>query len=498
MKSPGEAQRPAASAEQSVRPAAAEPRATRGRLEFWSVVALPFGSILVAAVVWLVAASRSGFWADDFLNLTTFYHSLGHLSDDHVNTGKYIINVFWALGTELFGNSSVVPFLVSTMLIFATGTALWLTVGTRSHWGVVEAWWIGGIFIAVGAWLPTALWSSNVTHSGGFLALGVGFWAYERAIKSESLGRSASWSVASGIAWTLAVVSNLLYIGLLPIAAYCAFHQFKRLTTLDLSARRAAIFTGLWSIALPIAYFAAIGYPATKSSSAYAATGLSYVRTNFDFYRSVLAPSAALVVMYVALIVAGVVGGILAMRRREWFAIAVLLAAGATAVPALVQGQQREIHYMAMPLLLLLSSLGASAHELRLVAPAPRRRVDAGLGLAAGLTLILVFLHASDLRSAWISEPYGSDLATFRSQVAQLAPAGGVICARMAMTATQETAFIDQMENTDGFYVPPIDAGAVFLLTGSQACPAPAPNARLTIAINPRGNWVATAEGTST
>ena len=41
--------------------------------------------------------SRSGFWGDDFLFLTHFNRTLGDLSDDHINTGKYAANLFWAL-----------------------------------------------------------------------------------------------------------------------------------------------------------------------------------------------------------------------------------------------------------------------------------------------------------------------------------------------------------------------------------------------------------------
>jgi hypothetical protein len=465
------------------------------RSAFVLLVAIPFGVVAVMGIVWAVAASRSGFWADDFLNLTYFARSLGNLANEHVNTGKYVINVFWAFGTEAFGNGSVVPFLLTASLVFAAGTVIWLAVGTKRHWSAIQAWWIGGLFIATGAWLPTALWSSNITHSGGFLTLGVGFFAHERCIEAETSRATVRWSIVSGVAFTLAVVSNLLYIGLLPLAAYCAFHQFSKIVRLGMKARAAVALVGFWNLVLPLIYFFAVAYPATKSSSAYAHTGLSYIRGNLHFYRLALAPSALLEVLYGLLIVAAVVGAGLAVRRKDWFPIALLVAAAGTTAPALVQSQQREIHYVAMPLLLMFSALGAGSHELLTTARSERvRRMAAGVLVAAGVTLILLFRQASDLRSAWIEFPYGRALATFRSQVAELAPLGGVICVRLMMNAAERQAFIAQMSGANGFQVPPISAAAAFLFANNQTCPVTAPSARIAVGLNARGDWTAAAD----
>jgi hypothetical protein len=101
-------------------------------------------AILLGLVAWIVGVSRSGFWADDYLDLTHFHASLGNLSDSRINTGKYIINVFWAVGTAVFGRGSVVPFLLLDSVVLAAGLVIWLRVGVRAHWSSLEAWWIGG------------------------------------------------------------------------------------------------------------------------------------------------------------------------------------------------------------------------------------------------------------------------------------------------------------------------------------------------------------------
>jgi len=162
------------------------------------LIVFPVGAVALSLMAWVTGLSRSGFWADDFLNLTSFNRTFGALSNDQINKGKYVINAFWALGTDAFGLGSVVPFLLLNGLILAAGVALWLWLGARRHWSAVEAWWIGGLFLASAAWLPTALWSSNITHSCGFLALGVGAVAHERCMAADTLRRTQAWSLLGG------------------------------------------------------------------------------------------------------------------------------------------------------------------------------------------------------------------------------------------------------------------------------------------------------------
>ena len=450
------------------------------------LLALPCAVLVLNFIVWIVGVSRSGFWADDFLNVTQYFRTLGDLSNDHVNTGKYIANIFWALGTEAFGNGSVVPFLVVNFLVFAAGLIIWLGVGAKERWSALDAWWIGGLFIATAAWLPTALWSSNIVHSGGFLALGAGLFAHERAMSARTVRTSVGWSAASGAAWTVAVVSDLLYIGLLVIAVYCAWYQIRKLRDLGVNAPGLAALVGFWNVLLPIIYFLAVAYPATTSSKVYAVNGPRFIHENLSFYRSVLAPSDLLTAVYAALLAGGIVGALAALRRRDFFPIAVLGAAGATALPALVQSQQRDIHYMAMPLLLLFSTLAAARPALL----GKSKRVRSSVLLGAAVTLLLLFRQGASVRAYFVQTPYGSNLATFRSEVSALTPEGGVVCAKLDLDASSQALFIAEMSGENGFRVPPISAAQTYLVAGATPCPPTAP-VQVTVNQNARGNFVA-------
>ncbi len=452
------------------------------------LLALPCAVILLSVMAWITAVSRSGFWADDFLNVTHFSGSLGDLSDDHINAGKYIINIFWAIGTEAFGSGSVVPFLMLNSFVFTLGLVMWLRAGTKSSWSSLEAWWVGSLFIATAAWFPTVLWSSNITHSGGFLALGVGLSAHRRSMTAGTARGSARWSVVSGAAWTLAIVSNILYIGLLVIVIYCAWHQFRKLRGFGIEIRRAFVIVSFWNLLLPIVYFFAVAYPGTTSNAVYAKTGLEFVHNNLRFYKSILAPTGLLTMVYVLLLAGGAIGSYVALRRRDSFPITVFVAAGATALPALVQGQQRDIHYIAMPLLLLFSALAAGA---RPVLTGQSRWLKGAILPPAVVTLLLLFGQGAGVRTFFVQSPYGNSLLKFRSEVSSLTPAGGSICAKLDLDKSQQVLLIAEMSGENGFLVPPINAAQAYFVPGVQPCPASGPVAHITISLNPRGDFVA-------
>jgi hypothetical protein len=462
-------------------------RSHRG-LETCLLVALPCAVVLLSVIVWITGVSRSGFWADDFLNVTHFARSLGNLSDDHINAGKYVINIFWAIGTEAFGEGSVVPFLLLNSLVFATGLILWLWIGAKTRWGIVGAWWIGGLFIATAAWYPTALWSSNITHSGGFLALGVGALAHSRSMGTRTVRGTVRWSVVSGVAWTFAIMSNLLYIGLMPIAAYCAWYQISKLRRLGMETSKAAVIVSFWNLLLPIIYFVTVAYPGTTTHQGYTVTGLRFVHENLRFYRLLLAPTSLLIAVYAALLIGTLVGVLISLRRREVFPVVLLSAAGATALPALVQSQQRDIHYMAMPLLLLFSALAAGACPTFL---RQSRRLKSLARLAAVTALLLLFRQGTDIRAYFVQTPYGSSLAAFRTDVASLTPEGGVICVRLNLDASHQAFLIAAMSGEDGFLVPPISAAQAYFVTGAKRCSTNSVAIHITVSLNGRGEFIA-------
>jgi hypothetical protein len=450
---------------------------------------LPLLAIALSVLVWISSVSRTGFWADDFINLTHYSRSLGDLSDETLNKGKYVINVFWALGTDAFGNGSAIPFLLLTTAIFATGLIVWLRVGSASRWRGLDAWWICGLFIATGVWFPIALWSSNITHSAAFLALGLGLLAHERCMRAQAIRGALLWSLACGASWLLAVASNLLYFGLLAIAVYCVLNHVSKLEGLGLARPRAMAAVGAWNLAIPIVYFATIAYPATTASSVYAHSDLSFAHANFRYYRAELAPTTLLSACYIAVLVLAIAGATAAIRRRDWFPAAVLVASGATAFPAFIQSQQRGVQYLAMSLLLLLSAFASGARPALLAAPNRRAGLSAGLLAAAVVMLALVFGQGSNIRSYYTQTPMGASLERFRAEVAAITPASGDICASLNLSTAEQELLSAELSGEDGFLVPPIDAARAYLVAPGQRCPAEGASTHITVTPDGRGGF---------
>jgi hypothetical protein len=286
-------------------------------------------------------------------------------------------------------------------------------------------------------------------------------------------------------------VSNIIYIGLIVIAAYCAVHQVLKIRQLGVATIKAGLAVGSWSLVLPFVYFLAVAYPATTTKPEYASASLKYVHQNLQFYRAQLAPSAILAALYIAVLVFALVGGVLAARRRDWFPLAVLGTAGATAAPALVQSQQRFVFYLAMPLLLTFSAFAAGARPLLRVQSRHLVQLSGGLLLAAGAMLVLVFGQGADLRSFFVQTPYGHRLNEFRSEVASLTSEAGAVCARLNLDAPHQALFNAEMSGANGFLIPPISVGQVFLLPPNTTCPARNSPAQITVSLDARGDFIA-------
>lgn len=463
------------------------------------VGAVPLVVFAISLRAIVLAISRSGFWADDFLYLTHFNHSLGSLTNDHVNVGKYVSNLFWGLGTTVFGRSSVAPYLVANAAVLATGVGLWLRAATSRGLTRNQAIWIVGLFVATGAWWPGAMWSSNITHSGAFLGLGAGALCAEQGLAARSGRATVLWMIASGAGWTFAAASNLAYIGVLVLAAWYVVLAARILT--ERGWGRAAIGAlGLWNLLVPLLYFFLVALPSTTSFAPYSHSSLSRLGPNLSYYRAEFAPTFALQLMYVVIIAIALAGAAISARRRRWFGTVTIATAAAVAVPALVQGQQRALNYVAMTLLLLFtaatigtSSLGVELANWRAKA-AGREGVRAAspiVAIVAIVTILAMFAHEANVQHYFESTPYGGALKRTRSQVARLVPARARLCVRMDLDPAAQTLLIAEMNGANGFRVPPIDAVSVALTPAGLGCPSA--TASVTIAQDAAGNFVASS-----
>lgn len=422
-----------------------------------------FVVLALVAAAWFSGLLRADFWADDFTNLSLYNHSVGDLTNTARNDGKYTINVFWWLGTVAFGTGSALPFIMVVSAVTVIGVVLWLRAGVPESWGQVQAWWVAAALAATSTPLGILLWASNIVHAVSFLSLGIAFAAHRRAQASATVRGGVAWSAAGAAAWLLLIVSNPLYLGALLLAVVFGVREYRGWITRAWPAPRtrkvAALITLLAQAGIPSMYFVLVAYPRTTSRSSYSTFGFGEIRGNVQFYMDRLAPTWWGLAVAVSIVLAA--GVLTIVRARvDVFPLTLMISAAAIAGPVFMQGQQRADHYLAVPVLLVLSALAAAvgARGTRGAwAQSPVVRV-AGVS-AALLSLFVLFDSSSGVRAWWTTTPLGSQLSEARDRVAEETSAGDPLCVELEMSDAASSAFLAGIGGEAGLQLPPVLAG---------------------------------------
>lgn len=431
--------------------------------------------VFLSATVWIGALLRSNFFADDFYQLAT-YSGFNNLFNVHLDQGQFAVNIFWTVGTMAFGYGSAVPYLLLNSSILFGGLGMWL-IGCRNRWPATYGWWVAGLLAANAAWMTTALWSANCTHSVALFALGGAMLCHESVLRAGELQAARSWSLLGAAAWLLVVASDPLYIGVVPIIIYCCLIQRPHL----LRSSGSSWLTNavlLCNVLLPSLYFALIGYPQKSAVAAYSGSSLRFIVTDLRLYVDQMAPSTITQAVYLSLAIVTGVAVVGALIRRDFFPVACGLSAALMIGILLTESQQIYPNYTVIPLLLVLSACLAGCTT---VARSSRWRVPsrsfrgAAIVLAA-ISLAVLFYAGSGVRAYFTATPYGDQrgLALFRYQVASMVPPGTPLCVVLELARADGVEFKAWMAQEYGFLLAPINAASVYFADSQGQCPSSA------------------------
>lgn len=428
-------------------------------------------AVVLHVLALIPAILEAQFFADDFTNLTRYYRTVGDLSDAGLNAGKYTINFYWAAGTVLFGQANPLPFVVFNTLCVLIGAWLWVRYAVDEHRSATFRPWVIACFVATTSAWPIMLWPSNSVHAIIFPILAGIAWAKHRASKASSARELLGLGVFCGALILVAVVSNPLYLGLASLVAWNTVIFAARSRVIGCS-QRVVLLTGVASVVLSVGYALVVAVPQTRSASAYSNTGLGFVRSSVRFYWDNATRSSTARYFVVATVVAAVALSAEALvRRRDGFSAACTVAAGAISWLLLLQGTQRAVHYLAVPLLLLMTAVGygfsTAGGGSRLGAP-----IVGVVGLLlATIGLVTLTTGSSSLRQYFITTPYGSELAAVRTDLSRLVGPGAVLCAEVRTSSVDNASFIAGLAGPAGFQVPPVSAVSTQFVDNLTACP---------------------------
>jgi hypothetical protein len=433
---------------------------------------LPCLVLLLSILAWIGGLLQSSFWADDFQNLV-FFHGFHNFFNMDFGQGQFSGNLFWTLGTMAFGSGSDVPYLLLNSSILAAGLAMWTLACNSTRWSELAGWWVIGLLIANAAWLEIALWSSNSTHSFALFGLGAGMLCHQRVLTSDTSPNATWWSIAGAMAWTLTVLSDPLYIGIIVLATYAGWTQKEHFQRWFRNRRIPFLIVG-WNILPPILYFLFIGYPQKIRSAIYSGSSIRFFPSDFHFYYTHMAPNAITATVYILLFVFVAVVVIGSAFRRDYFPLACFLAALIMVGIILTESHQRFENYTVLPFLLTVSA-GAAGWRTCLrspsLTPASLRFARRATLIITALVLGVLFNAGSQVRSYFDATPFGAELVPFRDQVSSLVPKGAQLCVVLELSPSGGSLIAAEMDPPYGFMTAPINAAGAYLVVSPSQCP---------------------------
>ena len=430
---------------------------------FFSIVRkLNYAVLFCFFLLWIASLTKTSFFADDYGFLKLYWKDLNLESGNTGNAGRYIVNIFFAFGTTIFGSGSAIPFEVISGSLLLAG--LWLiakSTSEKSH----ENLWSLQIFTIVtvfGGTLPLLLWSAGITHTGAIFFTGLSLFTFRKSKAVSNPNSEFLLVVVSGIFGIFVIVSNPLYVGVLVISIFHIF-DFSRnaLSTPDPKIKVKVFVVSTFGAIIPLAYFFLIAYPVTTKMTPYSKSGIKYIKNNIDNYANSLFWTSIVKSFFILICLSSLILALLIFRRNQK-AIAYFLAAAMTFGAILVQGQQQAVFYLVLPFILMLTSLKISFGDRQFLGPYL-------FSIFLFLFLIATIISGSRINSYFSSEPWGYKLKPLISEIEKVVAPGKNLFICFIGSQSQYSKFVASYSGTSAFEIPPIKAATVMLANNSCA-----------------------------
>lgn len=451
-----------------------------------SFATLVLGLSLLANLTGIFTA---GFFADDFTNLVRFNRSWGDLSP-MVNDGKFTMNLMWALGTLAFGASTPIPYLIAVTLLYWLGMVIFALSGQVLGWySATGSLWILSFQSATSFYLGITLWSSNVVHAASVFFIGLAFLSFVQGSVATDWKFSGRNSLFVSLFIGLAIVSNPLYLGFALLSVKSAMASRSLLIQSKIPERglgfREKLFVYIQFIAAisPIVYSFFIAIPSVTSKAIYSLASQSDALSNLEFYWEQSSALAPVRVVLAFVLITPLYSVVAEIARRRFVPLILLAAALSVFAILLLQSSQRSIHYLTMPMAVLVVLAVKAIMEVRESHNAFLRAMAV---LTGSLVLLSVFVGSTWQRSWFTEQTHTKSVNELRTNVFDLARGEDKICLELAMDDSQSNRLVASIGGDNGFRVYPFSFSSVEFRAEGKCDNRPG---ILNVVVHEKGPW---------
>ncbi len=411
--------------------------------------------ILLSSISLIDAIGNNHFWADDFGNIAAFNQSLGSFNDLSVNSGRFILNLFFFIMGMSFGVGSSFPYLISASVISGVGIFLILneSVKLKLVSKKMTIFIVACLMGSVTLW-PVFLWATNVTHGASLLCFGFALFNFRSNMEINF--KSSKKDLAESIWLSLIILCNPLYIGVIVIfATYSMYVKYYLLEKSKNLPKRRLVTYSIIGVLLPLFYFFVVSQPVQSKNSAYASTSIHNIMPNLEFYFGSIfdIPLPVLILIFICILL------IVSFRGYSSHELILLISTLSIMFPVLIQSQVRVLNYLIFPIIFL--GLLCSRIFDRILESKSTKRYLVYFFLVA---MPLFTFQETSFTRAWYQSPgLGAETNQLLQDIHTSIPIHSDLCIKFDLTKEDQNYLVGGFSGTNAFTLSPNYAQTAFI-----------------------------------
>jgi hypothetical protein len=396
---------------------------------------------------------KAKFWADDFENFATYWHSLGNLRDLTLNLGRYFQNFYWFATTYAFGNAPAAIY-VSVNLIFILVGVYFLSrvVLNLGFVSVNSLSWVWALSLSTSTFYQLILWPSNSCHCFCFMVLSFGLYSASNAWTANQLAKTAnSWNLT--ICMIVVACTNPLYAIVYPLSLVFIALEIKEVRLGTSKYDPKLILSWVTRCFFVPAFYHFILLRALNLNKSYSHPSINYIFINIRFYIETIFGNGWLSYFAYAATFLVLLLNFFFLKKKSWIPLLLLILSEGIIFEFLVQRNIRVLNYLFFPLSIILILMVSMVRDFRLSFHNIylKKVYVLSMFLLGFLIVTSTFQSTASIRDWWLNYSAGQQLDRFRTHLVQVTTGFDKICFGFAGDASLESDFVGANGGSLGF-----------------------------------------------